>query len=91
MFHNTRKKQIILIRHAKALELDEFDGDDFSRPLHERGASSAKIIARYLRLIGVHPDRVYASPSARTLQSAEILSNEYRNIPLVQNQKLYHE
>jgi hypothetical protein len=35
MFH-TQKKQIILVRHAKALEREEWIGKDFDRPLHER-------------------------------------------------------
>ncbi len=51
MFHNAKKKQIILVRHAKALELSEFAGMDFDRPLSERGENSLRIIARYLRLI----------------------------------------
>lgn len=36
MYHNPKKKQIILVRHAKALELSEFQGMDFDRPLSER-------------------------------------------------------
>lgn len=36
MFHNTKKKQIILVRHAKALELSEFSGMDFDRPLSDK-------------------------------------------------------
>lgn len=71
MFHNTKKKQIILVRHAKALELSEFSGMDFDRPLSERGESSLKFVARYLRLIGVKPDKIVASPAIRTKQTAE--------------------
>lgn len=46
-----KRKQIILVRHAKAVELIDFHGLDFHRPLTEKGEFSAKIIARYLRLI----------------------------------------
>jgi phosphohistidine phosphatase len=77
MFH-TQKKQIILIRHAKAMELSEFDGIDFDRPLSDRGQSSNKIVARYLRLIGVRPDRIVASPAARTKTTADGLAEQYK-------------
>ncbi len=33
MYHNTKKKQLILVRHAHALESSDFDGIDFDRPL----------------------------------------------------------
>ena len=36
MYHNNKKKQIILVRHAKALELSEFSGMDFDRPLSDK-------------------------------------------------------
>ncbi len=77
MFH-TQKKQIILVRHAKAMELSEFDGSDFDRPLSDRGMSSNKIVARYLRLIGVRPDRIIASPSVRTRTTADGLAEQYK-------------
>lgn len=77
MFHSTKKKQIILVRHAKALELTEFDGKDFDRPLSDKWESSSKIVAKYLRLIGVRPDRIIASPAIRTKQTAESIANQY--------------
>lgn len=70
MFHNTKKKQIILVRHAKALELSEFKGMDFDRPLSDRGKSTLAIIARYIRLIGIKPDKILSSPSVRTKATA---------------------
>jgi phosphohistidine phosphatase len=77
MYHNNSKKQIILVRHAKALELNEFRGMDFDRPLSEKGVNSLNIIARYLRLIGVKPDKIVASPSVRTKQTAEGLRQQF--------------
>lgn len=77
MFHNTKKKQIILVRHAKALELSEFKGMDFDRPLSDRGKSTLAIIARYIRLIGIKPDKILSSPSVRTKATALWLSAEY--------------
>lgn len=77
MFHSTKRKQIILVRHAKALELSEFSGTDFERPLSDKGQSSSKIVAKYLRLIGVRPDKIIASPAVRTKQTAESIASQY--------------
>lgn len=77
MFHNTKRKQIILVRHAKALEFDEFNGLDFDRPLSEKGEGLSKIVARYLRLIGVRPDRIISSPAVRTKQTAKSIAIQY--------------
>lgn len=82
MFH-TQKKQIILVRHAKALDLTEFEWTDFDRPLTERGINSNRIVAKYLRLIGVRPDRIVASPSSRTKSTAVWLAEQYK-IPRVE-------
>ena len=90
MFHNTRRKQIILIRHAKALEASEFPGEDFERPLSEKGEASLKIIAKYLRLIGVKPDRVVSSPAVRTKRTAEILALEYKREKIEYIKDLYN-
>ncbi len=80
MYNIIDKKQIILVRHAHALEVDEFDGRDFDRPLSDKGREHATIMTRYLRLIGIRPDTVIASPALRTRETAEIMCWEY-NIP----------
>lgn len=78
MFHNTRKKQLILVRHAHALELSDFKWLDFDRPLSQKWREYAQIVTRYLRLIGVRPDCIIASPAARTRETAEIICEQYR-------------
>lgn len=90
MFHNTKKKQIILVRHAKAIELDDFNGMDFDRPLSEHGERSLAIVAKYLRLIGVKPNRITASPAKRTRQTAEWLHVEYPELKVEYIDKLYN-
>lgn len=70
MYHNTKKKQIILVRHAHAMEGTDFVGSDFDRPLSDKGREHALIMTRYLRLIGVKPDCVIASPAIRTRETA---------------------
>ena len=77
MFH-VQKKQIILVRHAKAVELSEFWGKDFDRPLTEKGINSNRIVAKYLRLIWIRADRIVASPSVRTRSTAVDLAEQYK-------------
>lgn len=90
MFH-TQKKQIILVRHAKALEREEWMGKDFDRPLHDRGIRSARIIANYLSLIGLKPDRIITSPSVRTQETAQILADRFRTRSTEALPDLYNE
>lgn len=44
-------------------------------------------MTRYLRLIGVRPDAVIASPATRTRETAEIMCGEYniKNIELIKD------
>lgn len=90
MFHNPKRKQIILVRHAKALEASEFSGKDFDRPLSEKGEMSLKIIAKYLRLIGVKPNRIVSSPAMRTKQTAETVALEFKTEKIEYIPELYN-
>jgi phosphohistidine phosphatase len=93
MYHNTKKKQIILVRHAHALESEEFEGTDFDRPLSDKWREYALIMTRYLRLIGVRPDCVIASPSIRTRETAEIMCEQYKiaHINFIEDLYIGHE
>lgn len=77
MSHNMKKKQIILVRHAKAVERTDWTEKDFDRPLTVSGINSNRIVANYLRLIGVKPDRIVASPSERTRSTANDLAIQF--------------
>ena len=90
MFHNIKKKQIILVRHAKTVELSEFGGMDFDRPLTETGKSSLRIVSKYLRLVGVKPDKIISSPSRRTAETAEVLCEQYPNLRVEYIKDLYN-
>jgi phosphohistidine phosphatase len=90
MFH-TQKKQIILVRHAKALEREEWMGKDFDRPLHDRGIRSIRIMANYLSLIGLKPDCIITSPSVRTQETARILADRFRTHSSETFTDLYNE
>jgi phosphohistidine phosphatase SixA len=91
MFHNTKKKQIILMRHAKAVEREDWSGADFDRPLTEEGIESNQIVANYLRLIGVRPDMIVASPSIRTKMTAEIIAKKFHEKTITFKRDLYNE
>lgn len=77
MFHTTNKKQLILVRHAQAIDASEFTGSDFDRPLTSQWRKHSTIIARYLRLIWIRPDTIISSSAIRTRETAGIISTEF--------------
>ena len=91
MIQGDRKKQIILVRHAKAEERRDWKWSDFDRPLTCSWENSNCIVANYLRLIWLKPDRIVASPSARTKGTAVGLAKKF-SIPKIDYvDSLYNE
>lgn len=65
-------KTLWLLRHAKAVPGE--DGlDDSDRALDERGRGAASLLGRHLAQRGVCPDLVLCSPSARTVETLELV------------------
>jgi phosphohistidine phosphatase len=62
--------RLILLRHGKA-EADAPSGEDFDRPLTERGRRDTALVARALAAAGLIPDLVLVSPATRALQTWE--------------------
>ncbi len=62
------------MRHAKS---DWFsgDGDDFSRPLSDRGIRDARQMGRWLVEGGYLPTAIMSSPARRTRQTLELLAD----------------
>ncbi|MEV4471808.1 NUDIX domain-containing protein [Nonomuraea salmonea] len=60
---------LVLVRHGSAGSRDEWDGDDEARPLDERGAAQAAVLAAVLP--AYRPGRLVSSPSARCVQTLE--------------------
>ena len=60
--------RLILLRHGKA-ERDSLSGDDFDRKLTERGVAESAAMAERLADLGLIPDLVLVSPSARTRET----------------------
>lgn len=67
-------RQLLLLRHAKAVTGEELD--DADRPLAPRGEQAAKVMGRYMAEHGLVPDFVLYSPARRTRQTWDIASRE---------------
>ena len=68
---------LILWRHAEALDLDA-GGDDLARRLTPRGDKQAVRMAAWLDRQLPGNARVWASPAARALQTAQALGRKFR-------------
>lgn len=70
--------KIVIVRHGKAAEKNEFPGRDELRPLTAEGRDKMSENARGMRLICPSIDVLVASPLVRARQTAEIIANEYK-------------
>lgn len=77
MYHDTKKKQLILVRHAHAISTIENSGDDQSRPLSKSGEKVIAIMVRYLWLIGIRPDMVLSSTAKRATMTAQYFIDRF--------------
>ena len=66
-------RRLILMRHAKS-DWYSGAGDDFSRPLNERGVRDARAMGQWLAEQDLLPDSIVSSPSARTRETLARLS-----------------
>lgn len=73
-------RRLLLFRHAKA-ERSEPGTEDRGRRLIERGRSDAAKIGAYMASHALIPDRVVASPSARTQETWKIAAKAFRPAP----------
>jgi phosphohistidine phosphatase len=65
-------KKLIIIRHAKSDQ--SFFGNDFERPLNERGKSDAPVIAKRLLDKKYTLDALISSPAVRAKNTAELFA-----------------
>jgi phosphohistidine phosphatase len=89
MFHNTTRKQIILVRHAKVIENEEYVNRDFDKPLSAEGERANYIVANYLRLIGIKPDRIVTSPAVRAKATALGIAKKFHITGVEESPLLY--
>jgi phosphohistidine phosphatase len=66
---------LILWRHAEA---EEFAASDLARQLTTRGRKQAQSVAKWLRARLPDDALILASPAARTIQTVEALTDQYR-------------
>lgn len=79
--------QVLLIRHAPAVDRDEFAAtgeDDSLRPLTDLGRRKMQRIARSLRQLVPHLDLLAASPLARARETADVLDREYGGLERIE-------
>ncbi len=73
-----RSVKVFLIRHAEAIDREEFEGPDLARPLTQRGRSRGKKAFAGLRRIVSSLDYVYFSAAIRSVQTADLLYPYYK-------------
>ncbi|MFI4976072.1 MAG: SixA phosphatase family protein [Caulobacterales bacterium] len=82
-------RRLILFRHAKA-EPRAAGGDDFDRPLAERGRSDAALMGRVLARQGLVPDIALVSPARRTAETWELACQAFPGARLELCDDLYN-
>lgn len=65
--------RILFIRHAEAVDRDEFEGPDMERPLTKAGRRKAAIGYRRLFQTMPQPDAIYTSEALRATQTADLV------------------
>ena len=79
---------VLLVRHARAGERDEWRGDDRLRPLDERGDRQAGELVGLLRDYDF--DRIVSSPALRCLQTVEPLASA-RGLKIEEREELWED
>ncbi len=79
--------KILFVRHAKALEREEWKDDDLLRPLSKEGIKKAK--AFFLKLPRIYKiDALITSKATRAVQTAKLLQEFYPNAKYFETAKL---
>lgn len=81
-------RQLILLRHAKAVAADEAD-DDFERGLAPRGREDAPVVAAALAAEGAAPEIVLVSDAKRTRETWELASASFPKAKVKYLRSLY--
>ena len=81
-------KTLLVLRHAKA-ERDSPSGEDFDRPLAERGRKDARAIGREMRRRGLDPDAVIISPAKRVVETRAFVAEGYGLLDADQDRRIY--
>jgi len=79
---------VLLVRHAKAGDRDEWTGDDRLRPLSNAGLHQAKALRQWLQLFG--PRRVYSAPRVRCVDTVLGLAEDL-GIEVIRDERFSEE
>jgi 8-oxo-(d)GTP phosphatase len=79
---------VLLVRHAKAGDRNEWTGDDRLRPLNNAGHRQAKILRQRLQLFG--PRRVYSAPRVRCVDTVLGLAEDL-GVDVITDERLAEE
>jgi 8-oxo-dGTP diphosphatase len=79
---------LLLVRHARAGERSEWQGDDRERPLDRRGVEQAEALVGLLEQLPVAA--IYSSPYRRCIQTVEPLASK-RGLGIEQRDELGEE
>ena len=70
-------KKLILVRHAKTVQLQDYSKSDFDRELLPRGHKDSELIARHLKAKGYMPDLMISSTAKRAQQTAVLFAENF--------------
>ena len=82
-------RRLILFRHAKA-EPRAAGGDDFDRPLAERGREDAALVGQALAKAGLAPDMALISPARRAAETWICAKEAFPRIRAELDRNLYN-
>jgi len=67
---------IFVLRHAIAVEREDWNGDETARPLTPEGESQQRSVCAAMRRMGLKFDLILSSPYERAKRTAEIVAEE---------------
>lgn len=79
---------LLLIRHALAVDREDWSDDDLLRPLTQKGGKAARAFFDSLSDIVPSPDRIVTSPAVRAADTAHLLRRALRSRKPVVNPDL---
>ncbi len=80
--------KLLFVRHALALEREEWSLDDLERPLSEKGEKSAEQFFKKLKKIYEDVDVIISSKATRAKQTAKILACFYEDAKYIEDERL---
>ncbi|MGH2485120.1 MAG: phosphohistidine phosphatase SixA [Ktedonobacterales bacterium] len=66
--------RLYFLRHAIAVEHEQWEGPDSERPLTDEGRAKFETVARGLAALDLRPDAIYTSPFTRAADTAHIIA-----------------